>query len=1479
MKNYKYVVFLIHIFFTFSISVTHAQIYINEICPSNKTIISNTDGNYADWIELFNAGSTSIDLNGYGLSDDSANAYSFTFPHANINSGGYILVFASGNNNIDLVNHWETAVKAGTSWKYLPVIANPDTNWRNLSYNAASWLSGNGGIGFGDSDDVTIIPHCRTMFMRKTFTIPDTSIIAKSVFQIDYNDGFVAYLNGVEIARANVGTPGIRPLYNLLAYQQHLPLFNQGLLPDSFYIDPVLLKSVIKQGTNVLSVEIHEFNDTIFHMSSFPYLSFGIRNTGMTFSNPPPWFSSSTDQFTANFKLNNNGEKLFLTAPNGSRIDRATFPFIGIDNSYARIPNGSSSWCYNQIPSPRASNNSSICYSGYATVPIFSIAGGFYSSSQTLTLTTGMPGGSIRYTVDGSEPTSSSIIYSGPIFINSTKIIRARIFANGFIPSSIITNSYFINENVHLPVFALNTDPVNLFDQNTGIYVTGLHADTAYPYFGANYWQNWEKPVFVEYYTADKNLEFSFSSNIKITGGYSRTKPQKSFEIKLSGDYGISSLNYALIPDKNSVSNYKDFILRNSGTDWEYAHMRDAVMQRIMKHSFIDYNPFQSCVVFLNGSFWGIYEIRENNNHNFVEENYGYKKTEIDYLDEQGSLVTKLGSDSAFFSMYTYAMNANQADSSFYNKMNEYWDLNNFTDNFITETYYCNEDWIGPWTDNIKLWRPRTVHGKWKYILNDLDFGLGLFSRISDNMLDTAIHPRVLNFQSDIFRTLLNNPIYKRYFINRYADLINTNYLPSTINSLVNQVHDSLAFDMPRHWATFPGFGGSVNAWMTSINNLKNFINGRPPYARNYIQSEFGMTSQVSLTLNVQPAGAGRIQISTVTPLSYPWSGIYFNGNPVTISAIPNPGYTFNYWHSDSLISHNTNQIVTINFNASDQITAHFTGAPSAATITISEFNYHSDSIADAGDWIELHNYGNSSVDISGWKINDESDNHRFIFPTITSIPADGYLVIAENLTKFYSQHPTVTNVICPLGFSLSNYGEQIRIFDYKDSLFLSMYYQISQPWPVSANGKGYTCERLNQLNNPNDGSNWFAGCLGGTPGRVYSAPSANVTVNRSAIFCSGDTVNLFTSNIPGYIYQWQRNHVDLSGEVSETLNVTLGGAYTLKVNFQGCTVISDSIVLMELQHGEVPIISQGYHCGPGTVNLSASANDTIYWYDSPGGILLDSGNTFTSPFINTSTVYFVQSGKLCPGQIRSALASIKNIPLSPLTTSGQHCGRGQVFISGVSSDTIFWYDQPVNGNLLGIGNSYLTDTLNSSATIYAIAGSVCPSIPSPVVAAIYQLPNLNLGNDTIINSGTILALDAGPGFIHYSWSTGDSSQTIQVQVSDTFSVMVTDLHGCSNTDSISVTIYDGLTSLNNSNLITVFPNPSDGKINIQFGKTLHKCRLEIFNVLSQNIYREEINNVEKLSIKKVDLNILKGTYLLKVIFDDEIDVMTFIVN
>ena len=110
------------------------------------------------------------------------------------------------------------------------------------------------------------------------------------------------------------------------------------------------------------------------------------------------------------------------------------------------------------------------------------------------------------------------------------------------------------------------------------------------------------------------------------------------------------------------------------------------------------------------------------------------------------------------------------------------------------------------------------------------------------------------------------------------------------------------------------------------------FASQRPSNVRGQIQSEFGLSGQVTLTLQVQPAGAGRIEISTITPTSYPWSGVYFNGNPVTITAIPNPGYSFDHWRSNTTISsNNPNRSVTYNFTSSDAITAYFNGNAATA--------------------------------------------------------------------------------------------------------------------------------------------------------------------------------------------------------------------------------------------------------------------------------------------------------------------------------------------------------------------------------------------------------------------------------------------------------------------------------------------------------------------------------------------------------------------
>ncbi|MFZ7144694.1 MAG: lamin tail domain-containing protein, partial [Bacteroidota bacterium] len=189
----------------------NAQVVINEISASNTSTIQNGLDNYDDWVEIYNSGGSPVNLSGYHLSDDNTNLGLFTFPAYILQPDSHLLIFASDENKTDIADHWETPVNASDIWKYYSSNPTPDTNWRNRSFNDAAWSSGAGGIGFGDGDDQTTISQCRAVLMRKTFNVADTAQIVNAILNIDYDDGFVAYLNGVEIARANIGIQGVRP--------------------------------------------------------------------------------------------------------------------------------------------------------------------------------------------------------------------------------------------------------------------------------------------------------------------------------------------------------------------------------------------------------------------------------------------------------------------------------------------------------------------------------------------------------------------------------------------------------------------------------------------------------------------------------------------------------------------------------------------------------------------------------------------------------------------------------------------------------------------------------------------------------------------------------------------------------------------------------------------------------------------------------------------------------------------------------------------------------------------------------------------------------------------------------------------------------------------------------------------------------------------------------------------------------------------
>ena len=188
------------------------------------------------------------------------------------------------------IDHWETAVFDNDIWKYLEGTFEPDTNWRKLAFNDTPWLQGQGGIGYSDMDDNTIINPVTSLYLRKTFSIIDTSEIAAAILHVDYDDAFVAYLNNVEIARANIGSVGDHPLYNQGSSSSHEAQMYQGGNPDQFIISQQLLNSILNQGNNVLSLQVHNDNISSSDLTGRIFLSLAINTLSNNYAPTPLWF-------------------------------------------------------------------------------------------------------------------------------------------------------------------------------------------------------------------------------------------------------------------------------------------------------------------------------------------------------------------------------------------------------------------------------------------------------------------------------------------------------------------------------------------------------------------------------------------------------------------------------------------------------------------------------------------------------------------------------------------------------------------------------------------------------------------------------------------------------------------------------------------------------------------------------------------------------------------------------------------------------------------------------------------------------------------------------------------------------------------------------------------------------------------------------------------------------------------------------------
>ncbi len=1054
------------ILFSLSLILFHigqSQLKINEVMSSNTTTIMDEDNDDSDWLELFNGGNEALQLEGYILSDSSNE---WQLPKMSIGSQKHLLIFASGKDRKEPPTQWQTIIDIGEEWNYTIPDANTPSNWNQETFDDSDWTQGKSGFGYGDRDDSTIIDNVISLFIRKTFEISTLDEIEQLVLHMDYDDAFVAYINGTEIARANITSNG-PPAYSQTAdnYDHEAQMY-QGGSPDFFPIGN--MSEILKQGENVIAIQIHNHSTGSSDLTAIPILSIGSSSGGNSTS---PYLTNIQNHLHTNFKLNADGETLLLFNASGDLIDSVTFKSIATDISFGRKPDGTADWVYFSAPTPSMPNQTE-GFSSQSGEVIFSIPGGAYTTNQEVSLTTGQSIDSIYFTTDGSSPSSSGTKYNGsPITLTKTTSIRAQVINDNALPGPIVTQTFLIENNHTIPVVSITTDPINLWDNQEGIYVLGPNAQPNLPYFGANFWEDWEKPVHIELIDTQGEVALSQDVGMKIFGAWSRANAQKSFSIHARNSYGDNTLSYKFF-DQLDMGRFSSIILRNSGNDWNNTMFRDAFLTSLF-HPEVDKQAYQPAVVYINGEYWGIQNIREKVNEDFLASHHGLNPDDITILELNAEAVE--GDEGEYVALIEYVSSHNLSESEYYNYVASKIDIPNFIQYQIGNIFIDNKDWPG---NNIKYWKSTAPGSKWRWIAYDTDFGFAIWGENPNhNMLNFALESNGPGWPNPpwstlLLRKLIQNEGFKQQFVNAFADQLNTSWQSSNLISSINEISSNIESEIGDH---LNRWDGNLGYWNSQIENLKTYANARPNHVITHLRSRFSLGTQYNLSIEAD-SSEGHVRLNTLTLNTFPWQGSYFSQMPVELDALPKAGYRFVRWEGDLT---STDQKIQITLTEDTEMIAVFEPSNELNAIVINEINYNPSEAFDTKDWIELYNKSNETINLTGWQLTDDNDENTFSFEN-TSIASHEYLVICRDKALFDSFHPN-TAALGDFNFGLSSGGDCVRLYNSAGVLTDEVCYQVEVPWLLASEGQTLALKNPYLDNSLPD--NWYLLGGNGNPG------------------------------------------------------------------------------------------------------------------------------------------------------------------------------------------------------------------------------------------------------------------------------------------------------------------------------------------------------------------------------------------------------------
>lgn len=649
--------------------------------------------------------------------------------------------------------------------------------------------------------------------------------------------------------------------------------------------------------------------------------------------------------YHTNFKLKqtkNNKEDLVLSDPSGIIIDGVQTKITQLGHSRGRTTNGGTTWGIFTSPTPNASNNAAPHYDRYADKPDFTSPAGYYPASFPIAMsnTEAVGTSSIRYTVDGSLPTASSALYSTSLIISATQIVKAITISTDptVLPSFVEFETYFINTAHTIPVISISGTSLTTLANGSG----SLTPIGSFEYFD----------------TAGVKQAETYGE-FNRHGQDSWANSQRSLDFISRDEMGYNhSVEYQVF-DVTPRSSYQRLILRAAGDD-NYpadhhsanlgsAHVRDAYVHMIAKTGGmnLDVRLATKCILYINGNYWGVYDLRDNpDDHDNTEYYYGQDKYHLYFIETWGSTWAEYGGTPAlneWNNLYNYIMTNSMANAVNYQYVIDRYDATSLVDYIIANSMSVCSDWLNY---NTGWWRgldSTGTHQRWGYILwdNDATFGhyinyTGINNTNYDAVpcdVDSSFNGSDPEGHINVLNRLRQNPAFNQYYLSRFIDMWNTVWSCDNMIPYLDSIVGVIDPEMTAHAARW---NGTYTEWQTNVQTLRNFIINRCNAMATGFNNCYNLNGPYEVTLNADPAGSGTVKFNTLNIDQFPWKGQYFGGMQNLLEAIPNPTWYFSNWSAvtQTINPAPTSMNATVNLTASDSIVAHFSVTSSVANIT-----------------------------------------------------------------------------------------------------------------------------------------------------------------------------------------------------------------------------------------------------------------------------------------------------------------------------------------------------------------------------------------------------------------------------------------------------------------------------------------------------------------------------------------------------------------